>query len=278
MQSLIEETKYIMKKYGITASKSLGQNFLIDDEIVSQIIEKSEITNEDTIIEIGPGLGTLTKPMLEKAKKVICIELDKRMLQILNDRFMLYKNIQIINADVLSVNLKELIEKEQHVKVVANLPYYITTPIIMKLLEEKLNIETITVMVQKEVAERLCSTTGENTAGAITHTIRYYTEPEILINVPNNSFIPVPEVQSSVIKLKVLDTPSIKVQDEKLLFKIIKSAYMQRRKTLTNALSNIIPKEKTEELLCILNIDSKIRGEKLTLEQFAEIANYISNN
>lgn len=276
MQNIYEETKYIMKKYNISANKGLGQNFLIDDDIVNEIIEKSNISKDDLIIEIGPGLGTLTKPLLEKAQKVICIELDDRMIKILSERFMLYNNLQIIHDDVLKVNLKEIIKDYKSVKVVANLPYYITTPIIMKLLEDRLNIDTITVMVQKEVAERLCSNTGENSAGAITHAIRYYTLPEILINVPNTSFIPAPEVESSVIKFNVLKEPSIKVMDEKLLFKIIKNAYMQRRKTLTNALSNILSKEETQDLLEKLGIDSKIRGEKLTLEQFAKISDYIS--
>lgn len=276
MQNIYEETKYIMKKYNISANKGLGQNFLIDDAIVNEIIEKSNISKDDLIIEIGPGLGTLTKPLLEKAQKVICIELDDRMINILSERFMLYNNLQIIHDDVLKVNLKEIIKGYKSVKVVANLPYYITTPIIMKLLEDRLNIDTITVMVQKEVAERLCSNTGENSAGAITHAIRYYTLPEILINVPNTSFIPAPEVESSVIKFNVLKEPSIKVIDEKLLFKIIKNAYMQRRKTLTNALSNILSKEETQDLLEKLGIDSKIRGEKLTLEQFAKISDYIS--
>lgn len=276
MQNIYEETKYIMKKYNISANKGLGQNFLIDEAIVNEIIEKSNISKDDLIIEIGPGLGTLTKPLLEKAQKVICIELDDRMIKILSERFMLYNNLQIIHDDVLKVNLKEIIKSYKSVKVVANLPYYITTPIIMKLLEDRLNIDTITVMVQKEVAERLCSNTGENSAGAITHAIRYYTLPEILINVPNTSFIPAPEVESSVIKFSVLKEPSIKVIDEKLLFKIIKNAYMQRRKTLTNALSNILSKEETQDLLEKLGIDSKIRGEKLTLEQFAKISDYIS--
>jgi len=277
MQNLVEETKYIMKKYGVNANKGLGQNFLIDENIVNEIIEKSEISDKDIIIEIGPGLGTLTKPMLEKAKKVICVELDERMIKILRERFMLYNNFELIHEDILKVNIRELIKDYANVKVVANLPYYITTPIIMKLLEDKLNIESITVMVQKEVAERLASKTGENLAGAITHTIRYYTVPEIIVNVPNTSFIPAPEVSSSVIKFNVLKKPCIEVNDEELFFKVIKFAYMQRRKTLVNALSNLLPKEETEKMLIELGIDTKVRGEKLTTEQFAKISDYISN-
>lgn len=279
MNTLYEETKYIMKVNKILANKNLGQNFLIDEEVVSKIIEKSEITQEDIVIEIGPGLGTLTKPLLEKAGKVICIELDKRMVKIIEGRFNLYKNIEIINSDVLKLDLKDILEKElktyKRAKVVANLPYYITTPIIMKLLEDKLNIDSITVMIQKEVAQRLASDTGESLSGAITHTIHYYTNPEIIIDVPNNSFIPEPEVNSSVIKLEILKKPSIEVKDEKKLFKIIKLAYMQRRKTLLNALSSISEKEHTEEILKKLNIDSKIRGEKLTLEEFGKISDII---
>lgn len=278
MPTVFEETKYIMKKYNISANKSLGQNFLIDGEIVNKIVEKAKISKEDLVIEIGPGLGTLTQPLLENAKKVVCIELDDRMIRILNDRFSLYDNFELLHADVLKVDLNKIIEGYSSVKIVANLPYYITTPIIMKLLEEKLNIDTITVMVQKEVAERLCSNTGENVAGAITHTIRYYTIPEIIINVPNDSFIPAPEVDSSVINLKVLKEPSIKVKNEKTLFKVIKSAYMQRRKTLTNSLSNLLSKEETEKILLEMGLDNKIRGEKLTLEQFATIADYISKD
>lgn len=276
MPSLYEETKYIMRKYNISANKGLGQNFLIDEDIVNNIIKESDVSQDDLIIEIGPGLGTLTKLLLEKAKKVICIELDDRMIKILSERFSLYNNLEIIHDDVLKVNLKDIIKNEKSVKVVANLPYYITTPIIMKLLEDRLNIDTITVMVQKEVAERLCSITGDNTAGAITHAIRYYTIPEIVINVPNTSFIPAPEVESSVIRFKVLKQPSINVIDEKVLFKVIKNAYMQRRKTLTNALSNILPKDEIVKVLEKLDIDTKIRGEKLTLEQFAKISDYIS--
>lgn len=276
MTELYKDTMYIMKKYNISANKKLGQNFLIDEGIVNEIIEKSGVTKEDLIIEIGPGLGTLTKPLLENAKKVVCIELDERMLEILQDRFMLYNNLEIIHGDVLKIDLEKIIEGYESVKIVANLPYYITTPIIMKLLESRLKIKTITVMVQKEVAERLTSETGENESGAITHTIRYYAVPETIINVPNSSFIPVPEVESSVIKLSVLKEPSVKVQDEKLLFKIIKLAYMQRRKTLINALSAIIAKDEIEKVLKELGIDTKIRGEKLTLEQFAKISDYVT--
>ncbi len=280
---LYNETKNILKKYNISAKKSLGQNFLVDSQVVYGIIEAAEISKEDLIIEIGPGLGTLTKNLLEVAGKVICIELDARMIEILNDRFKAYNNFTLINDDVLKVNLKELINKEKkgnikEVKVVANLPYYITTPIIMKLLEDRLDIKSITVMVQKEVADRLVDRPGGKNSGAITYAINYYTNPEKVLEVQNSSFVPAPEVNSSVIKLNVLEKPAVDVQNEELLFKVIKLAFMQKRKTLSNALTNgnLASKEKIEKMLKELNLDKKVRGEKLSLEQFANISNYIS--
>ncbi len=280
--NIYEETKFIMKKYGINANKSLGQNFLIDDEVVSKIVERANITNEDLVIEIGPGLGTLTNELLKKAKKVIVVELDERMIKILKDRFSLYDNIEIINQDILKVNLNDIISKEKkeigikNAKVVANLPYYITTPIIMKLLEGKSDIETITVMIQKEVADRLCETPGGKLSGAITYSIYYYAEAEKVLKVPNTSFIPAPEVDSEVIKLKIRKEPPIKVKDEEKLFKIIKYAFMQRRKTLINALSQcdiFKNKEEIKNILERLEISEKIRGEVLTMQDFANIAN-----
>lgn len=277
--SLYEETKFIMKKNNIIANKSLGQNFLIDENVVDNIVQAAEINKQDLVIEIGPGLGTLTSKLLEKAGKVICIELDKKMINILIDRFKLYKNFEIINEDVLKVNLRELIEKNktediEKVKIVANLPYYITTPIIMKLLEDKLPIDSITVMIQKEVAERLAEKPGGKETGSITYTIWYYTEPKIVLEVPPESFIPEPEVKSSVIKFNVLAYPRIKVQDEKKFFNLIKVAFMQKRKTLSNALVNggiFSSKEEAENCLKNLEMDVRIRGEKLTLEQYNEI-------
>ena len=280
--NIYEETKFIMKKYGINANKSLGQNFLIDDEVVSKIVERANITNEDLVIEIGPGLGTLTNELLKKAKKVIVVELDERMIKILKDRFSLYDNIEIINQDILKVNLNDIISKEKkeigikNAKVVANLPYYITTPIIMKLLEGKSDIETITVMIQKEVADRLCETPGGKLSGAITYSIYYYAEAEKVLKVPNTSFIPAPEVDSEVIKLKIRKEPPIKVKDEEKLFKIIKYAFMQRRKTLINALSQcdiFKNKEEIKNILERLEISEKIRGEALTMQDVANIAN-----
>ena len=278
--SILKDTKFIMDKYHITANKNLGQNFLIDDDTVSGIVDAANVSKDDLIIEIGPGLGTLTKELLDRAGKVICIELDKRMIEILNDRFSMYDNFKVLNDDVLKVNLKELIEKEKvkTTKIVANLPYYITTPIIMKLLEERLDIETITVMIQKEVADRLVTKPGTGDTGAITYAIHYYTNPKRVLEVPNTAFIPEPKVNSTVINLEVLKEPKVTVKDEKKLFEVIKTAFMQKRKTLLNALANS-NKYGSKEQICktleLLSIDNRVRPEKLTLEEFAKIADEI---
>lgn len=281
--NLEQETKYILNKYNAHANKGYGQNFLIDQNVVDGILEKADVNKEDLIIEIGPGLGNLTSPLLENAGKVICIELDPKMVSILKDRFSLYENFELINEDVLKVDLNKLIEensKFKTAKVVANLPYYITTPIIMKLLEDKLNLESITVMVQKEVAERLADKPGGKEVGAITYSINYYTNPEIIIDVPRDSFIPAPNVDSAVIKLDVLKEPKVKVLDEELFFKVIKFSFLQKRKTLINSLSNsgLLPKDFLEEMLNELGIDLRVRAEQLSLENFRDIADYIKNN
>lgn len=286
MENLYNKTKFILKKYNISANKSLGQNFLINDSVVDKIVESAEITKNDLVIEIGPGLGNLTEFLLEKAGKVIAIELDQRMLEILNDRFSLYDNFEIINEDVLKVNLNELISKNKNseiknAKIVANLPYYITTPIIMKLLEEKLDIETITVMVQKEVADRLIAIPGEKLSGAITYSVYYYATSENVTIVENNSFIPEPEVDSEVIKLSIRKNPPVKLLDENQFFKTVKASFMQRRKTLINALVNggiLKNKQDAKKLFDDLNMDYNTRGESLSIEKFAEISNYIVNN
>lgn len=279
MESAYKETMFILKKYNISANKSLGQNFLIDDNVIENIVESANIAKDDLVIEIGPGLGTLTARLLEKAKKVIAIELDNRMINILNDRFSLYENFELINEDVLKVDLRKLISenKAQKVKVVANLPYYITTPIIMKLLEDKLEIESITVMVQKEVAKRLTAKPGDKLSGAITYSVNYYCEPEEVVTVPNSSFIPEPEIESEVIKLKLRKEPPVKIKNEEIFFKLIKASFMQRRKTLINGITNsgLIGKEECKEILDELGLDERIRGESLNLEQFTQIANKI---
>ena len=278
--SVLKDTKFIMDKYHITANKNLGQNFLIDDDTVSGIVDAANVSKDDLIIEIGPGLGTLTKELLDRAGKVICIELDKRMIEILNDRFSMYDNFKVLNDDVLKVNLKELIEEEKvkTTKIVANLPYYITTPIIMKLLEDRLDIERITVMIQKEVADRLVTEPGIGDTGAITYAIHYFTKPRKVLDVPNTSFIPAPKVNSTVITLEVLKEPSVETIDEEKLFEVIKIAFMQKRKTLLNALSNsgkFGTKDNIAKILLNLGVDTKIRPEKLTLEQFAKISQNI---
>ena len=281
--NLYNETKSILKKYNISAKKSLGQNFIIDEDVVEGIISAAGINKEDLVIEIGPGLGTLTKRLLDGAGKVICIELDTRMIEILNDRFLAYNNFELINDDVLKVDLKSLIKKEKlddinEVKIVANLPYYITTPIIMKLLEDNLDINSITVMIQKEVADRLVDLPGGKNSGAITYGVNYYTKPEKIIDVPSTSFIPEPAVNSCVIKLNILKKPPVYVKDKELLFKIIKLAFMQKRKTLLNALTNggLASKEIIEKMLIDLGMDLRIRGEKLSLEEFAKISDYMA--
>ena len=229
MSNILEDTQFIMKKYKIRANKALGQNFLINQQVVDTIVESSNITKQDLVIEIGPGLGTLTKELLEKAGKVICIELDKKMIKILIDRFSLYENFEVIQGDVLKIRLNKIIKEEkekngfQSAKIVANLPYYITTPIIMKLLEDRLDLESITVMIQKEVADRLIAIPGEKETGAITYSVYYYSTAEGIMEVPNDSFIPEPEVTSKVIKLTLRKEPPVEVKSRGVMFRIIKS-------------------------------------------------------
>ena len=281
----LQETKIILNKYNITANKKLGQNFLINDDVIEKIISSANIEQNDIIIEIGPGLGTLTKRLLEKASKVIAIEIDNKMINILNDRFKQCDNFVLINQDVLKTDLNKLISQYKNsfekVKIVANLPYYITTPIIMKLLEEKLDIESITVMIQKEVAQRITADPGDKLSGAITYSVNYYAIPEEIIVVERDSFIPAPEVDSEVIKLYIRNIPAVNVINEKIFFDIIKASFMQRRKTLLNSLANFgitKDKEKLKEILIKAEIDENIRGERLTIEQFAKLSNLISKS
>lgn len=279
---LLEETKYIMKKYKIKANKDLGQNFLIDNNVIQDIVDGAEIEKDDLVIEIGPGIGSMTKYLLEKAKKVICIELDKKMIKILNDRFIAYNNIELINGDILKIELEKLIKEEKekneikNVKVVANLPYYITTPIVMKLVENNLDIYSITIMIQKEVADRLIEIPSGKKTGAITYTIYYYCEGSKIREVPNTSFLPMPDVVSEVINLKLRKNPIVNVIDKRVLFNLIKSSFMQRRKTLLNALLNAGAFKTREEgigILKLLNFKEDVRAEKLSLEDFAKLAN-----
>ena len=280
--NILEETEYILKKYKVKANKNLGQNFLIDEQAIKDIVDGANIDSDDLVIEIGPGLGTLTSFLLEKAKKVICIELDKKMIKILNDRFIAYNNIELINADVLRIDLKEIIKQEKenneikNVKIVANLPYYITTPIIMKLIEDKLDVDSITVMIQKEVAQRLIEIPSGKNTGAITYTIFYYCEGKKIRDVENTSFIPMPEVTSQVINLKLRKEPFVKVDNEKVFFNIIKSVFLQRRKTLLNALINsglFLNKEEGILILKQIGLNENIRAENLRIEDYANLAN-----
>lgn len=282
--NLLEETKYIMKKYNIKANKDLGQNFLVDSNVIQDIVDGAEIEKDDLVIEIGPGIGSMTAYLLEKAKKVICIELDRKMIKILNDRFIAYNNIELINEDILKIDLNKIIKDEKekneikNVKIVANLPYYITTPIVMKLVENNLYIYSITIMVQKEVAERLIEFPGGKNTGAITYTIYYYCDSKKIREVEKECFLPMPDVESEVINLKLRESPAVYVKDKKVLFNLIKSGFMQRRKTLLNALINtgaFKNKEEGIELLKLLNLKEDIRAEKLSLEDFANLTRLI---
>ena len=282
--SVYNDTMEILNKYKIRADKSLGQNFLISDEVVEGIIKVANISKDDIVIEIGPGLGVLTNLLLEKSNNVIAIELDSRMVSILNDRFKNNTNFELIHEDVLKVDLYNLINSRKKdnnfkVKVVANLPYYISTPIIMKLLEQNKCIDEIIVMVQKEVGQRLTASTGTRMAGAITYAVDFFAEASEVICVPKESFVPSPKVESEVIKLKLRKDKKIEVEDEKLLFDIIQKSFSQRRKTLANSLVNyniIDNKSDVEEMFKNLEIPNNVRGESLTLEQFGKIANYIN--
>lgn len=277
------KTKEIIHKYGFKFSKSLGQNFLIDGNIIENICTGADITELDGVIEIGPGIGTLTQQLSLYAKKVVAIELDKSLLPILSETLEGIDNVEIIQDDVLRVDLRKLIEDEfsgLNVKVVANLPYYITTPIIMKLLETKLDIKSISVMIQKEVAMRMIASPGGKDYGALSVAVQYYSNPTIITTVPSTVFIPRPNVDSAVIKLDVYDKPKVEVKDEKLMFKVVKSAFGQRRKTIVNALSGGYLDMNKDDIRVVLekaDIDPKKRGEVLSIEDFARISDTITN-
>lgn len=264
--NILDETKYILNKYNVHPNKKLGQNFLFDEQSLQTIAQ--DVTEEDTVIEIGPGLGTLTAILAEKANKVIAIELDGNMVNILKKRFKLYNNVQIIQDDILNVDIDKIAPKA---KVVANLPYYITTSIITKLI--KTNIKEITILIQKEVAERICAEPGTKKAGAITYFVRYYADSKIIANVPKEYFIPSPEVESSIVKIIKKDKKAVEINNENLFFEIIKINFTQRRKTILNSLSSIISKEVLKNILKECKINENVRGENLSIDQFAMIAN-----
>ena len=268
--NLYEETKYIIDKYNVYPNKKLGQNFLINEQSLNKIAE--DVNSDDIIIEIGPGLGTLTKVLLEKAKKVYAVELDPKMCEILKSRFIAYNNLEIINKDILNIDINKTFP---NAKVVANLPYYITTSIITELL--KTNIKDITILIQKEVGERICEEQRKSKAGAITYFVNYYADSKIIGNVGKEEFIPRPKVESSIVKITKLEKPRVEVNDEKLFFDLIKTNFTKRRKTILNSLSSIVEKEKLQQILNELNIKNDIRGEQLTLEEYAKLANKLDN-
>ena len=265
----LTETKLLMKQFNIHAIKNLGQNFLFDEQALSTIAQ--DVTQEDTVLEIGPGLGNLTELLVKKAKKVIAVEKDPKMCEVLKKRFLLEKNLEIINDDILKVDIDKITPNS---KVVANLPYYITTTIITELL--KSNIKDITILIQKEVAQRICAEPGSKEAGAITYLVNYYADAEIVDYVTKECFIPSPKVDSAIVRITKLKEKRVKVNDEEKFFEIIKANFNMRRKTLTNSLSSICEKDELIKTLKQLNIDENVRGEKLTLQQFADIANLIS--
>ncbi len=281
----VEGTRAIISKYPFAFQKKFGQNFLIDPQVLDKIIDAAEITKEDCVIEIGPGIGCVTQALLEKAGKVISIEIDNQLIPILEEQFGAEPHFKLIHNDVLKVDLAALIAEEspnRRIKVVANLPYYITTPIIMTLLEDELPIESITVMVQKEVADRLSSKPGTKQYGAISVSVNYFSTPELVVDVPRNCFMPSPNVDSAVIKLNVHEEPLVKTNNVKQMFRIIKAAFLLRRKTLLNTLAAHgdlgIDKERLKELLDESGIGAQTRGETLSIEEFARLSDYIDEH
>lgn len=272
--------KKILARHGFTFSKALGQNFLVNPSVCPKMAEQCGIVENTGVIEIGPGIGVLTCELAKRAKKVVAIELDGRLLPILDETLAEFNNVKVINDDVMKIDLKKLIDEEFHevnVVVCANLPYYVTSPILMKLLEERLKISAITVMVQKEVAQRLCAGAGNRNTSSISLAVNYYAEPEILFHVKSGSFMPAPKVDSAVVKLNIRGVPVCEVTDEKLFFKVIKAAFSQRRKTILNALSHNfnISKEEVLKGLDEVGISSTSRAENLNLEDFARISESI---
>ena len=270
------KTAELVKKYNFKFSKSLGQNFLIDDSVPRDIVSGAEVCKDDLVIEIGPGVGTLTAQLLNTAKRVVAIELDNDLIPILSQELGDNQNFTLIHNDALKVDFNEIIGDEQSVKLVANLPYYVTTPIIVKLLKEKYNFKSLTIMIQKEVAERMAAEPGNKDYGALSLLVQYYCNTEIVRKVPPACFIPRPKVDSIVIRLEKLDNPRVEVQNEKLFFDIIRNSFNMRRKTLWNGVKNIgLSKEKLEEAFDEANIDIKRRGETLSIEEFAALADAI---
>lgn len=277
-----QNTIAVLQKYNFNFQKKFGQNFLIDTHVLDKIINAAEITKEDFVLEIGPGIGTMTQYLCENAREVVAVEIDKNLIPILEDTLKEYDNVTVINEDVLKVDINKLAEEKNNkkpIKVVANLPYYITTPIIMGLFESHVPIDSITIMVQKEVAERMQVGPGTKEYGALSLAVQYYAKPEIIANVPPNCFMPRPKVGSAVIRLTRHKETPVQVEDEKLMFHIIRASFNQRRKTLVNGLKNAgelsLSKEIIEESIEELGVPLTIRGEALSLEQFAMLSNII---
>lgn len=277
-----KNTIEVLQKYNFSFQKKFGQNFLIDTHILERIIQEAEINENDMVLEIGPGIGTMTQYLCENAREVIAVEIDKALIPILSDTLSEYNNVTIINEDILKVDINELVKERnggKPIKVVANLPYYITTPIIMGLFEKKVNVESITVMVQKEVAQRMQAGPGTKDYGALSLAVQYYAEPEIVSNVPPNCFMPRPNVSSAVIRLKLHNKPVISVKSEEMFFKIIRASFAQRRKTLMNSINNSgelnFTKEQVASALNQMGLPQTIRGEALTLEQFAKLSDIL---
>ena len=269
----------VLDRYGFTFKKKFGQNFLTNDQVLDDICDAAEITREDFVLEIGPGIGTLTQVLSERAGHVLAVELDSKLLPILDDTLAFCRNTEVLNQDILKVDLDQIAEEKNQgrpFKVVANLPYYITTPILLQLLTGHAPVESITVMVQKEVAERMQAGPGSKDYGALSLAIQYYTDPEYICTVTPDNFIPRPKVDSAVITLRIRKEPKVQARDEKLLFELIRAAFSQRRKTLLNSLSNArisdISKEDVRQALLAMGLDEGIRGEKLSLEDFARLS------
>lgn len=277
-----QNTIVILQKYQFNFQKKFGQNFLIDPHVLEKIMEASGITKEDFVLEIGPGIGTMTQYLCERAREVVAVEIDQNLIPILDETLMEYDNVTVINEDVLKVDINHLAREKNGgnpIKVVANLPYYITTPIIMGLFESRVPIDSITIMVQKEVADRMQVGPGTKDYGALSLAVQYYAKPEIVANVPPNCFMPRPTVGSAVIRLTRHTSVPVQVADEQLMFQIIRASFNQRRKTLANGLNNFpgicLTKEVIQESIQELGLPVTVRGETLTLDQFAELSNII---
>ena len=272
----------VLQKYNFNFQKKFGQNFLIDTHVLEKIISAAQITKEDCVVEIGPGIGTMTQYLAEAAGHVVAVEIDKNLIPILADTLSAYDNVEVINEDILKVDINRLVQEKnggRPIKVVANLPYYITTPIIMGLFESHVPMDSITIMVQKEVADRMQEGPGTKDYGALSLAVQYYAKPEIVANVPPNCFIPRPNVGSAVIRLTRYQEPPVQVNNESLMFGLIRASFNQRRKTLVNGLGNAsnvsVSKDAVKEALAQMGLSETIRGEALTLEQFAQLANLL---